>query len=144
MSGSFIAQYEGCNPREYCGLWFCSAGGAVSGGTASAALLFESRFGAVLELTSGDQSWSSRRRGSFYEEVALRKTRGALLFRYTPRKRLGRCHMRSSVDSPTRWRCPRHGLRARAVVPGAALHAIAEQSGRTGATLGVDLARASG
>jgi hypothetical protein len=141
VSGSFIAQYEGRNPREYCGSYtFCSAGGAVSGGTASAALLFGSRFGAVLELTSGDQSWSSRRRGPFYEEVALRKTRGALLFRYTPRKRLGRLSYAllgglSYTVGDVRGMDYVPGV----VVPVGGFHAIAEQSGRTGATLGVDL-----
>jgi glyoxylase-like metal-dependent hydrolase (beta-lactamase superfamily II) len=142
VSGSFIAQYEGRNPREYCGSYtFCSAGGAISGGIGSAALLFGPHFGVVLELSYGDQSWSSRRRESFYEEVALRRARGAVLFRYTPlRPQLGGLSYAllggvSYTVGDVRGMDYVPGV----VVPVGGFHAIEEQSGRTGATLGVDL-----
>jgi glyoxylase-like metal-dependent hydrolase (beta-lactamase superfamily II) len=142
VSGSFIAQFDGRNSREYCGSYtFCSAGGAISGGIGSAALLFGPRFGIVGELSYGDQSWSSRRRESLYEEVALRRARGAVLLRYTPlRPRMGGLSYAvlggvSYTVGDARGMNYVPGV----LVPVGGFHAIAEQSGRTGATLGVDL-----
>ena len=143
VSGSFIAHYEGRNPSAYCSSYtFCSAGGAVLGGIGSAALLFGPRFGVVFELSSGDQSWSSRRReASFYEEIALRRARGAVLFRYTPlRPRHGRLSY-SLLAGLSHTLGDVSGIKylPGILIPEGGWHAISEQNRKYGVTLGVDL-----
>ena len=143
LSGSFIAHYEGRSPSAYCSSYsFCSAGGAVPGGIGSAALLLGPRLGVVFEFWYGDRSWSSRRReASFYEEVALRRARGAILVRYTPlRPRLGRLSY-SLLGGLSHTVGDVSGMNyvPGVLIPEGGWHAIAEQNRKTGVTLGVDL-----
>ena len=73
------------NPSGYCSSFsFCSAAGAVPAASAAVGLTFGRSSGIVGEMTFNAQTWSSRTRPSFSEEVALQQTRIAALFRYSP------------------------------------------------------------
>jgi glyoxylase-like metal-dependent hydrolase (beta-lactamase superfamily II) len=139
ISGSALVHYDDPNAPAYCTLYtFCAAGGAVAAGTASAALLFGARGSLALELTFGEQSWSSRSRASFDEEVVLRRARGAVLFRYAPR--LGTfSYALVGGMSHTLGEVRGQNYVAGAVVPVGGFHTIEKQYSRNGFTVGVDL-----
>ena len=141
-----IASMANYGPRSsaYCGSFtLCAAGGVVPAGTAAVAILFGRGPGIVGELTFGAQSWSSRARASYDEEVARRRARAAILFRYSP-PRPGRFSVAllggvsQTVDDVRGQYVVRGVLR-----PIGGRHAIAETAARTGITVGLDMADAT-
>jgi hypothetical protein len=57
-------------------------GGAVPAGTGAATFVFGKHLGVTGELTFERQSWNTRERPRYQEEIALRQTRGSLLLRF--------------------------------------------------------------
>lgn len=142
LSGAAVAEHEGRNPRAYCATYtFCAAGGAVAAGTGSAAFLVGRSFGVVVELTFGDQSWSSRTRPLYEEEVVLRRAHGAILARYSPsRPRLGRLsYALLGGVSQTFGDVRGANYVPGAVVPVGGFHEISDQYSKLGLTFGLDL-----
>jgi cyclase len=139
-----IASLASYGPRsaDYCGSFtLCAAGGVVPAGTAGVAFLFGRGPGIVGELTVGAQSWSSRTLASSYEEeVARRRARAAILFRYSP-PRPGRFSLAvlggvsRTVDDVRGQYVVRGVLR-----PIGGRHVIAETTARTAITVGLDIA----
>ena len=140
LSVASLANY-GPRSSDYCGSFtFCAAGGVVPAGTAAVAILFGRGPGIVGEATFGAQSWSSRTRPSYEEEVARRRARAAILFRYS-RLRPGRFSLAllggvsRTVDDVRGQYVVRGVLR-----PVGGRHAIADTAARTGITVGLDIA----
>ena len=115
----------------------CAAGGAVPM-TTGGVLGSTSRFGALLEVSFGEQ-WRNSRTSRFYdEETTVRQSRGSLLFRYA---------------RPGSWYVPVGGLSlivsdtrgiykdTEAVAPVAGRHPLASRGERWGVTGGADFRR---
>jgi len=62
----------------------CSVGGAVPAATGGLTFLFSRSHGVAGEVTLEQQTWNTRTRPSYTEEIALRQARGSLLWRFSP------------------------------------------------------------
>ena len=80
--GAAATNYD--KPAGCEGFTVCSVGGAVPAATGGLTFLFSRSHGVVSELTLEQQTWNTRTRPSYTEEIALRQARGSLLWRVSP------------------------------------------------------------
>jgi glyoxylase-like metal-dependent hydrolase (beta-lactamase superfamily II) len=117
----------------------CAVGGAVPAITGSAAFLFLRAMGVVGELTIEQQSWNTRTREFYDEEIALRQSRGSLLLRFGPPRSSPFSYAivggLSVIDGDARGMTH---VRS-AFVPTGGRHSIHTHDKRLGYTVGVDL-----
>jgi hypothetical protein len=145
MTLAAMANYEQRNPAGYCGAFTsCAAGGAVPAGKVATAVLFGRRSGVVFELTLGAQSWNSRKARFFEDQVALRESRGALLFRYSPPRRGKFSYAVLGGISRTVGDVRGMDRVQEAVIPVGGRHVIAARDSKSGVTFGADVERVIG
>ena len=135
VSGVGLANY-GRLESAYCRTYtFCSAGGVVPGGTAGAAFLFGRRIGVAGEVMLSQQFWSTRARPLYGEEIAVRQSRGSVLFRFSAARWLALLAGSSMTFIDARGVDLRQGV----IAPVGGRHEIRAQASRAGFTTGIDL-----
>jgi len=82
VSGAGATNYD--KPGRCQGFDECSVGGAVPAATGGLTFLFSRSNAVVGEITFERQTWNTRTRPTYSEEIALRQTRGSLLWRFSP------------------------------------------------------------
>jgi hypothetical protein len=119
----------------------CYTGGATGGGLAAFSMQFRNGVGLAGELTMGMQMWSSRTKATYEEEVAVRLSRAAILFRYAPPR--PRALPIAVVAGVGATRGDGRGVfRNRgALLPLGGLHAIEETATEFGPTVGVEISK---
>ncbi|HYS25420.1 MAG TPA: hypothetical protein VEP46_07445, partial [Vicinamibacterales bacterium] len=126
--------------RSRCvGYTLCALGGAVPAGTSGLELLAGRWVGVAGELELGQQTWNTRQRPLYGEEIALRQSRGSALLRVNPPSRgllsyavLGGA---SVTVGDARGMTHVEG----ALIPTGGRHAVHFADKRLGYTMGVDL-----
>jgi glyoxylase-like metal-dependent hydrolase (beta-lactamase superfamily II) len=118
----------------------CAIGGAVPAASGSVAFDFSRTLGVAAELTLERQSWNTRSRALYDEEIALRQSRSAFLLRYSPRRRSSLSYAVVAGLSSTIGDARGMTLVRGAFVPTGGRHSIQTTETRSGYTAGVDLA----
>lgn len=135
--GAGATNYD--KPAACEGFTICSVGGAVPAATGGLTFLFSRSNGLVGEITFEQQTWNTRTRPSYTEEIALRQTRGSLLWRFSPPT-----HSRLSVAllvGPTTTFGDLRGVTRLqgALVPTGGRHVVHSTASRAGFTIGGDI-----
>ena len=141
LSGAAATNYDRPDGSHCSGYTTCAVGGAVPAVSGGLAFLFGKGLGVVAELTFERQSWNTRTRPLYEEEIALRQSRGSLLLRYGPPRasRVSYAALAglSTIAGDVRGMNHVHGALLRT---GGGRHTIQMTDTRLGFTAGVDLA----
>jgi glyoxylase-like metal-dependent hydrolase (beta-lactamase superfamily II) len=139
VSAVGVSNYDRPDSSHCASYTLCAVGGAVPAATGAAAFLFGKGFGVAGELTLGQQSWNTRTRPLYQEEIALRQSRGSVLFRFAPPRssRLSYAFLGGASTTVGDARGMTHLLGA--FVPAGGRHNVHSNELRIGYTAGVDV-----
>src|ERR1041384_6517841 len=139
IAGAAVGNYDQPAAAHCAAYTLCAVGGAVPAITASAALMLKSGLGVVAELTIERQSWNTRGRPFYDEEIALRQPRGSVPLQFTPRRASSWSYALVGGVSTTVGDARGVSQLRNAFVPAGGRHSIHTTDQTLGVTAGADL-----